>query len=58
MDSESCLLATINMILSVTYYLDLHDLKIFKTIDVIFYQVKLLMFYNVRTINLTFVDKI
>ena len=28
------------------------------TIDVIFYQVKLLVFYNVQTTNLTFVGKI
>ena len=27
------------------------------TIDVIFYQVKLLMFYNVQNVNLTFVGK-
>ena len=35
------------MIINVTYYLDLHIAIIFFTFHVIFYQVKLLMFYNV-----------
>ena len=48
----------INMIFSVTYYLDLHKATSMDSIDVMFYQVKLLMFYNVQTTNLTFVGKI
>ena len=44
------------MIFSVTSYLDLHN-AIFFTIDVIFYQVKLLMFYIIQKIILTFLLK-
>ena len=43
------------MLFSVTYYLDLQN--IFCTIDVIFYQVKLLMIYNVQTTNLPIFGK-
>ena len=42
-----------NMIFSVTYYLDLHG-----AISLYCYQVKLSMFYNVLTTNLTFVGQI
>ena len=45
------------MIFSVTYYLNVHN-AISLTIDVIFYKVKLLVFYNIKTINLTFFDEI
>ena len=45
------------MIFSVTYYLDLHNAISFIVV-IIFYQVKLSMFYNVQTTNLTFVGKI
>ena len=34
------------MIIDITYYLDLH-ITILSTFDVIFHQVKLLMFYNI-----------
>jgi hypothetical protein len=44
------------MIFSVTYYLELHNAILF-TIDVAFYQVKLLLLHNVQTINLTFLGK-
>ena len=43
------------MVFSVTYYLNLHNVDV---VDVILYKVKLLMFYNVQTTNLTFVRKI
>ena len=53
------LVTTLNMILSVTYNLELCNIACtFFTIDIIFYQVKLLMFNNVQTVNLTFVSKI
>ena len=45
-------------IFSATCCLDLHNAIFFFTIDVNFHQVKLLMFYNVQTTNLTFVGKI
>ena len=52
-------LATLNMIFSVTYYLELHGVMFFYAIEVIFFnQVQLLVFYNVQTTNLTFVDRI
>ena len=41
---------TLNMIFSVTYYLDLHN-------AICFYQVKLLVFYYVQTTNFIFVAK-
>ena len=44
------------MIFSVTYYLELHNA--ITSIDVIFYQVKLLMSHNVQKIKITFVAKI
>ena len=51
------LTTTLNVVFSVTYYLELQKLHIF-TIDVIFfYQVKMLMLYNVQTTNSTFVGK-
>ena len=46
---------TWNMIFSVTFYSELHSAISF-TIDVVFYQVKLLMYYNDQTTNLTLVD--
>ena len=45
------------MIFSVTRYLELHNAYLF-TIDAAFYEVNLLMFYNVQTTNLTFVGNI
>ena len=45
------------MIFSVTYHLDLHSAKHISTIDVVFYQVKRLMFNTVQTTNVTFVGK-
>ena len=54
-DPQRCLVTTtVNMIFSVTHYLDLHN-AIYFIIDVISYQVKLLMFYSVQTTNLIFV---
>ena len=43
----------LNMVFSVTYDWELHNI----VKNVIFYQVKMLMFYNVQTIKLTFVGK-
>ena len=45
------------MIFSVTNYLDSHGAISF-TIEISFYQVKLSMFYNVQTNNLTFIGTI
>ena len=45
------------MIFSVTYYIDLHSVYLF-IIDVISYQVKLLIFYNIQTTNLKLLRKI
>ena len=46
----------LNMLFSVTNNSELH-MPISFTIIVLFYQVKMLTFYNVQTINLTFVGK-
>jgi hypothetical protein len=54
---DSHVSTTLNMIFNVTYYLDLHNAIILFAIDVKFYQVKLLTFYNVPTTDLTFVGK-
>ena len=48
---------TLKLMFSVTNYLKLHS-AIYFTIDVLFHQVNWLMFYNIQTINLTFVGKI
>lgn len=48
---------TLNMIFSFNYYLDLHNAISFTT-DVNFDEVKLLMFYNLQTKNLTFFGRI
>lgn len=42
---------------SVPYYLDFTQMLYLFIIDIIFYQVKFLMFYNVQLTNLTFVVK-
>ena len=49
---------TLNMIFSNAYGLELHNAISFFTIDVILYQLKFLMSYNVQSTNLTFVGKI
>ena len=49
-------IATPNMIFSVTYYSGMHGTINFYYWD-FFYQVKLSIFYNVQTTNLTFVGK-
>ena len=47
----------LNMVFSVTYYLELHNvIFLMFTIDVIFYQVKMLMLYNDQTTKSTFVN--
>ena len=46
-------ITTLNKIFSVTYYLELHNAMLI-IIDVFVHQVKLLLFYNVQTTNLTF----
>ena len=50
---------TLNMLFNVTYYLELHKVIYIYiyNVDVISYQVKLLMLCNVQTINLTDVGK-
>ena len=48
---------TLNIVFRIMDYLELHN-DISFTIKVIYYQVKLLMFYNVQTTNLTFVGKV
>ena len=48
----------LNLILSVTHYLELHNAIYLCTIDINSYQVNILMFYNVQTSILTFVGKI
>ena len=45
------------MIFSVTYCSELHVPKYIFIIDVLFYQVKMLMFYNVQTTNSIMVGK-
>lgn len=45
------------MMYSVPYYLDFTQMLYLFIIDIIFYQVKFLMFYNVQLTNLTFVVK-
>ena len=52
------LLTTLNMIFSVRDYLELHITIFFHYNWCIFYQVKLLLFYSVQTIDLTFVGKL
>ena len=47
---------TQNILFSITYYLDLHKAKSF-TIDVLFSNIKVLMFYDVQTTSLTFHGK-
>ena len=47
---------TLNMIFNITSYLKIHNASF--GIDVTFYQVKLLRFNNVQTMNLTFASKI
>ena len=44
------------MIFNVTYYSELH-IPIYFSINVIIYQVKMLMLYDVQTTNSTFVGK-
>ena len=41
----------LDMIFDTTYYLELHTAISFSIFDAIFYQVKLLMFYNTQTID-------
>ena len=50
-------ITTLNMICSVTYYLELHSSVSLFSSDVLVHQVKLLMLYNVQVINLTCVGK-
>ena len=50
-------MSILNMLFSDTHYSELHS-SISFTIDVIFYQVKFSLFYNVQISNLTFVGKI
>ena len=45
------------MMYSVPYYLDFTQMLYLFIIDIIFYQVKFLMFFNVQLTNLTFVVK-
>ena len=47
---------TLNIVFSITYYLNLQN-TIFFTTDVIVYLVHTLMFYNVQKTKLTFVGK-
>lgn len=50
---------TLHMIFSVNYYMGLHNaIFIIITIDIVLYQVKLLMLYNIQTTNFTRVDKL
>ena len=44
----------LNMIFSATYYLELQNAIYLFTSDEMFDQVRLSMFYNVKTTNLTF----
>ena len=56
---KSSLQITLNIVSSVTYFLGLRNvfLNFLFIVDVILYQVKMLMFYNAQTINSTFNGK-
>ena len=49
-------LPTLNIVFSVTYYLELHNV-IYVIMCNLFYQVKMLMFYNVQITSVAFVGK-
>ena len=52
------LITTLNMVFSVAYYLELHSAIYLLLLMSFFYQVNLLMFYDVQTTNLTWAGKI
>ena len=51
------ILTTLNIVFSVNSLFGVTQCYIFSNIDVISYQVEILMFYNVQTINFTSVGK-
>jgi hypothetical protein len=47
----------LNIVFRLTYYLELHNTICIFTSNVILYQVKIFMLYNIRTTNSTFIGQ-